>query len=100
MNLPAGLRSKRGSESTKDPFAQRPREFEAPLPRRLRRFGTSVRASIVGLDEKPVVVVLGGISADRFPCRTTNGADGWWSGLAGDGRAIDPRQYRILGFDF
>lgn len=74
--------------------------FEATLPARLARFGTSVRASLYGAGDAPVVVVLGGISANRFPCIGPDGAAGWWPGLAGAGCAIDPRAYRILGIDF
>ena len=75
-------------------------EFTAPLPARLGRFGRRVRASLHGADGAPVVVVLGGISADRFPCLRPDGSAGWWRGLAGPGAAADPAHYRILGIDF
>jgi len=77
-----------------------PFEFEAWLPDRLARLGPSVRASLYGVAGAPVVVVLGGISADRFPCIEPDGAKGWWPGLVGTGCAVDPRAYRILGIDF
>jgi homoserine O-acetyltransferase len=70
-----------------------PSAFEVPLPATLARFGTSVRASVTGPDGAPVIVLLGGISGDCFPC-------GWWPGLAGSGCAADPGRYRILGLDF
>jgi homoserine O-acetyltransferase len=86
--------------ATREESNSRPREFEVELPRALRRFGASVRASLLGLDHGPIVIVLGGISANHFPCRTADGSPGWWVGLAGQGCAIDPRKHRILGIDF
>ena len=74
--------------------------FEIPVPADLAHFGKSVRASALGDRSNPPVVVLGGISANRFPAIRTDGAPGWWSGLAGQGQAIDPRHHYIIGFDF
>ena len=74
--------------------------FEIPVPADLAHFGTSVRASALGDRTNAPVVVLGGISANRFPAIRTDGAPGWWSGLAGEGQAIDPRHHYIIGFDF
>lgn len=73
-------------------------EFEVVLPPAVRRFCPSVGASIIGADGAPVVVVLGGISANRFPAVTADGQPGWWHGLMTS--AINPREYRILGIDF
>lgn len=75
-------------------------EFEVALPRPLKRFAPSVRASMIGPESAPVVIVLGGISADCFPCLKPDGSPGWWSGLAGPGAAVDPAQFRVLGIDF
>lgn len=75
-------------------------EFEVALPPSLAAFGRSVRASLCGAAGAPVVVVLGGISADRFPCVRPGGKAGWWPGLAGAGCAVDPAEFRILGLDF
>jgi len=74
--------------------------FEIPVPADLAHFGKSVRASALGNRSNPPVVVLGGISANRFPAIRPDGAPGWWSGLAGEGQAIDPRHNYIIGFDF
>ncbi len=74
--------------------------FDVPLPAHLARFGTSVRAGLCGADDAPLVVVLGGISADCFPCARPDGERGWWSGLTAAGCALDPRDVRILGVDF
>jgi homoserine O-acetyltransferase len=70
-----------------------PTAFEVPLPAQLARFGTSVRASLNGPDGAPLIVLLGGISADCFP-------SAWWPGFAGRGCAADPAHYRVLGLDF
>lgn len=67
--------------------------FEVKLPAQLARFGASVRASLTGPEGAPVIVLLGGISADCDPCR-------WWPGVAGPGCAGDPGRYRLLGLDF
>lgn len=75
-------------------------EFEVAFPAPLARFGNGLRASLYGAESAPVVVMLGGISANRFPSLTASGDPGWWSGLAGESKAIDPREFRILGIDF
>lgn len=76
------------------------REFELPLPRHLARYGRATRASVHGPAEAPLIVVLGGISANRFPCLKPCGNRGWWPGVVGDGCAADPSEYRLLGLDF
>ncbi len=56
---------------------------------------------ITGRPGAPVIVVLGGISADRHVCAGTDNPDpGWWESLAGPGRALDTTRFRIAGFDF
>jgi homoserine O-acetyltransferase len=70
-----------------------PSAFEVPLPAGLVRFGATVRASVAGPEGAPLIVLLGGISADCFPCS-------WWPGFAGPGCAADPALYRVLGLDF
>lgn len=74
--------------------------FDVPLPASLAAFGNSVRASLCGAAGAPVVAVLGGISANLFPCVRPDGKAGWWPGLAGPGCAVDPADFRILGLDF
>ena len=54
----------------------------------------AVEYEIVGPPGTPVVLALGGISADRHV--TT----GWWSRIAGVGRAMDTTESRVLGVDF
>lgn len=75
-------------------------DFEVPLPADLRRLGRSVRATATGNPEGPVVVALGGISGNRFVCPRADGGDGWWGGLTGQGCALDPATYRVVGLDF
>jgi homoserine O-acetyltransferase len=47
----------------------------------------------------PVVAAMGGISSGRMVC-DADGVAGWWSEIAGPGRALDTERYRILGIDF
>ena len=49
---------------------------------------------IVGPETAPVILALGGISADRHV--TT----GWWNPIAGPGRALNTDTNRVLGVDF
>jgi homoserine O-acetyltransferase len=74
--------------------------FDVPVPEDLRQFGERVRASALGDPANPPVVVLGGISANCFPALQPDGSPGWWSGLAGEGQAIDPEHHLIIGLDF
>lgn len=54
----------------------------------------TIEHEIVGPKDAPVVLAVGGISADRHV--TT----GWWARVAGERRAIDTIQHRVLGVDF
>ncbi|HYD11484.1 MAG TPA: homoserine O-succinyltransferase [Allosphingosinicella sp.] len=67
--------------------------FEVALPPALARFGTRIGASLAGPEGAPLIVVLGGISAHRFPCD-------WWPGVAGEDMVVDPTRCRVLGVDF
>lgn len=56
---------------------------------------------LTGRHDRPVIAVLGGISAGRHV--TANAADpsaGWWQELVGPRAAIDTDQYRVLGIDW
>jgi len=48
---------------------------------------------VVGKTDAPVVIALGGISANRRVCE-------WWPGVAGAHRALDTERYRVLGVDY
>lgn len=100
MNLPTGLKSAQSFAPNCHPSGNRPTEVEVALPRTLRRYGKIVQASVVGAKGSPVLVVLGGISANRYPYLTPDGGAGWWHGLFGEGAALDPDEYRVFGIDF
>ncbi|MCC6669421.1 MAG: homoserine O-succinyltransferase [Planctomycetes bacterium] len=54
-----------------------------------------------GTPDRPVVVVLGGISAGRHVSACgTDAARGWWEEQVGPGRAIDTRRWAVLGIDW
>jgi homoserine O-acetyltransferase len=76
------------------------RDIEIVLPPALRRFGEATRARLSGNPSGPLVVAMGGISADRFVATAGDGSPGWWAGLVGPGAAIDPRRCRIFGLDY
>ena len=51
--------------------------------------------------DAPATVVLGGISANRHPSPTSlDPSPGWWPGVVGAGRALDPASHRIVGMDW
>ncbi len=84
-------------------------DFSFTLPLPTIRDGTSTRticiqAHIVGPQEAPVIVVLGGISANRHVCdailpRNEHQA-GWWQAIAGPNRPLNTQTFRLLSFDF
>lgn len=60
----------------------------------------ATRWELDGPDGAPVVVLLGGISADEHAVATgTNSSPGWWQDVV-DAGAIDRTRYRILGVRF
>ena len=58
-----------------------------------------VRWTLHGAVNAPVIVVQGGISADRHVV-SDSGHAGWWDALAGSGRAIDTNRFRVLSIDW
>jgi len=76
------------------------RDVEVVLPPILTRYGARTTCRVSGSEGAPVIVVLGGISADRFACTRQDGTSGWWPGLVGPGCATDPMRHRIVGLDF
>ena len=73
------------------------REFVVPLD---LPFVQVTRATLCGREGAPVVVVLGGISANRFVARRPDGRPGWWASLVGEGGGVDLDRYQVLGLDF
>lgn len=57
-----------------------------------RRYGT-LRYRTLGCTSNPLVVVLGGISADRR-------VDRWWAALTGVDGALSPGRFRLLSMDW
>jgi homoserine O-acetyltransferase len=55
---------------------------------------------LTGPGRGPVIAALGGISAGRYVVATGEGKAGWWSNLAGRGRALDTTRFRVLGLDY
>lgn len=54
---------------------------------------------LVGPEDGPATVVLGGVSAGRRLIEDGEGP-GWWPGVAADGGALDPARRRLLSLDF
>jgi len=75
-------------------------DIEVPIPTHLADLGSYTLARIAGNRTGPLVVALGGISADRFVAAGRYRSMGWWPGLIGPGLAIDPERHLILGLDF
>jgi homoserine O-acetyltransferase len=55
---------------------------------------------LAGKPGAPVVVALGGISAHRRVFDAEQPRAGWWSEIAGPGRALDSTRVRVLGIDY
>ena len=55
---------------------------------------------LAGRAGAPVVLALGGISAHRRVFDPEQPRAGWWSGIAGPGRALDSSRVRVLGIDW
>jgi homoserine O-acetyltransferase len=64
-----------------------------------QRLSGTVRARLVGPAQGPLVVVAGGISADRQAADTPD-TPGWWGWAIGDGAALDTSRLRLLAFDW
>jgi homoserine O-acetyltransferase len=72
--------------------------FDAPP---LLTDAAEVRFEIVGLRGAPVIAVLGGISASRHVTSSVSDQSrGWWEEVVGPGRAIDTRQFQVIGIDY
>lgn len=64
--------------------------------RRLR-----IRARLEGRPDAPLLLVAGGISADRRVCADPAApGSGWWAAQAGAGKPLDTRRYRLLAIDW
>lgn len=95
------------SEATPRPATDwEARDIAAPIPEDWRTGAGDalddgvVRARIVGRAGAPVVVAIGGISADRFAAEEPNRSRGWWSGLVRAGGGVNLDRFRVLSIDF
>jgi len=52
---------------------------------------------LVGPDEAPVVLAIGGISGTKRVCAEDQG---WWFNVVGQGLALDTERFRVLGIDY
>lgn len=61
----------------------------------------NVEHELIGASGAPVTLVLGGISATRHVLSSPHDpSPGWWDGIGGEGRVLDPARRRVLGVDF
>ncbi|HEV7227439.1 homoserine O-succinyltransferase MetX [Brevundimonas sp.] len=70
------------------------RDFDVALPG-----GGSVRARLTGRADGPLVVVAGGISADRAPAGDA-ARRGWWDWAVGPGASVDVDRFAVLAIDW
>ncbi|MEA2761835.1 MAG: homoserine O-acetyltransferase/O-succinyltransferase [Gemmatimonadaceae bacterium] len=65
------------------------------------RDAVEVRYEIVGPRGAPVIAVLGGISASKHVTSSVpDPSRGWWEDVVGPERAIDTRQFQVIGIDY
>lgn len=56
---------------------------------------------LIGPNDAPVVIALGGISATRHvAAHDHDPSPGWWEGIVGPGCAVDTTSLRVLGVDY
>lgn len=68
---------------------------------RTRRLEWIPRFELSGAEGAPLVIVLGGISADAHVTSTERDARaGWWENIVGAGAALDTNRFRVLGVDY
>ena len=92
---PSELLSRDGAHDVIVPI---PEDFELDFGGKLNQ--KQVIGRLHGKANAPLVVVAGGISADRYVHRTETKGLGWWSGAVGVRAPIDLTRYRVLAFDF
>ena len=86
------------AENIPDPIDETLRLAPFELHYATRSSDARVCFRLVGNEQGPVVVVLGGISAHRIV--TGAPGEGWWPEMVGPGLGVDTRHYRVLGIDY
>jgi len=86
------------------PCTPRSRDLDVAIPDDFalasgQRLTCPVQARLVGPADGPLVVVAGGISADRQAADTPDNP-GWWGWAIGDGAPIDISRVRLLAIDW
>jgi homoserine O-acetyltransferase len=87
-----------GRIGARDVFAPIPDDFRLESGERLGQ--RRIVGRLHGREGGPLVVVSGGISADRFVSRTPTGDAGWWSRIVGSRAPVDTTRCQVLAFDF
>lgn len=59
-----------------------------------------ISARLHGPEAAPLILVAGGISADRFVHRTPTNGLGWWSAMVSRRGPIDLNRFRVLAVDY
>lgn len=59
-----------------------------------------LRFALYGAADGPLLIVQGGISADRHAAAPTPDSHGWWESLVGPGCAIDTTRFGVLSIDW
>ena len=73
---------------------------DTPLERGGQIKDDIVHGRLYGPDGAPVIVVMGGISADKYVADDPVRNKGWWSPLVRKGGPIDINKFQVLGYDF
>ena len=59
-----------------------------------------IRGRVIGHSAGKNILILGGISADRFVADGGRKGRGWWGQIAHQGGPVDLNTYRVIGYDF
>ena len=98
--------AERGAQ-TPPPSGVRVEDGLAPIPSEFRLEhggrieGGRIAYRLLGIPGKPVIAVLGGISADRLvTAQEGDSAKGWWEWAVGLERPVDLRHHQVLSIDW
>jgi homoserine O-acetyltransferase len=60
----------------------------------------TVKATLYGPKTAPIIVAIGGISANMQVVETRGQKPGWWADLIGPGKSVNTDNFQILSFDW